>query len=327
MQIRILGMGHYLPKRVVTNRELAQHVNVSADWIARTTGVLERRRAGDETTAQMAAHAVTGALHQADCRNGDIDLLISASAARQQTIPCTAAFIHRQLNLSSTTFAFDVDATCLGFLVALTVAGTLLEQGIYRRATIASSELSSSSIDHLQPESAVLFGDAAAAAVLGVTPEGAASRIVLSRFGTVSEGAQLAEVRGGGTAHHPNCAETTPDMNLFQMRGPELFKLAVRHMRTFLDQFFDELEWSRADVDVIVPHQASRMATRQLTSRYGFREDQIVGNLACRGNCVAASVPLLLSEAVEQRRISRGDRVLLLGTGAGLTLGAVALVF
>lgn len=327
MHVQILSLGHYLPERVVTNRELAQQINMPEEWISRTTGVLERRRGSGETTSQMAAYAETQALQRVKGRIDNIDVLISACAGRQQTIPYTAAFIHRELQLTPETLVFDVDATCLGFLVALTVAGSLVEQGIHRHVAVASSELSSGTIDYEQPESAVLFGDAAAAAIIGRAPVGEASRIVLSRFSTFSEGVELAQVRGAGTLHHPNSEETRPDMNLFQMRGPEIFKLATKHMTTFLDRFFDQLPWNRGEIDVLVPHQASQMALRQLTKRYGFRDDQIVGNLPVRGNCVAASVPLLLSETVEQRRIRRGDHVLLLGTGAGLTLGAVALVF
>jgi len=327
MAIQFLGLGHYLPDRVITNRELAAKMDVSEDWIARTTGVMERRRVSSESTADMAAEAVRRSVERAGVDACSIRLLLSACAGRQQTIPCTAAIIHSQLRLQTETFAFDVDATCLGFLVALTVSGALMEQGDYELAAIVSSELSSGTLDYSQPESAVLFGDAAAAAIVGRAPAGSASRIVLSKFSTISEGADLAAIRGGGTLHHPNLESTTPEMNLFQMRGPAIFKLATRRMDKFLERFFDELNWDRSEIDAIVPHQASGMATRQLTKRYGFRAEQILSNLSHRGNCVAASVPLLLSESVENGRIARGDRVLLLGTGAGLTLGAVALVF
>lgn len=327
MRVQILGLGHYLPKQVLTNGELARRLGVSEDWILRTTGVKERRRIGPETTSRMAALAIARAIEHAGCTPEQLTLLISASAARQQGIPCTAALIHRELGLPLNTMVFDVDATCLGFLVGLTVAASLLESGTTNLVTVVSSEIASASLDETHPESSVLFGDAAAATVLSVAPHGSESRIVRSRFQTISEGVRLAEVRGGGTLFPPNGPETTPQMNLFQMRGPEIFKLATKHMRTFLDEFFDELPWRRSEVDIVVPHQASLMATRQLTKRYGFREDQIVGNLANRGNCVAASLPLLLSESVEARRIVRGQRVLMIGTGAGLLLGAVALVF
>ena len=142
--------------------------------------------------------------------------------------------------------------------------------------------MASGTIDYSQPESAVLFGDAAAAAVLGRSPGESTSEILLSRFNTFSDDVGLAQIRGGGggTLHHPNFETTTADMNLFQMRGPEIFKSATRHMQTFLDDFFDSIPWSREEVDRVIPHQASRMATRQLTKRYGFRPDQVSENIA-----------------------------------------------
>lgn len=327
LSTQILGVGHYLPEQVITNEELAAMVNRSSDWIERTTGVVERRRVTHETTADMAASAANQALRAAGIGRADVGLLISAAAGRQQTIPCTAAFIHQQLALPATAFAFDVDATCLGFLVALTVAATMLEQGQCRYAVIVSSEVASGTIDYAQPESAVLFGDAAAAAVLTTTPDGSASEILLSRFNTHSEDVRLAQIRGGGTLHHPNFESTTAEMNLFQMRGSEIFKSATRHMQSFLDDFFASIPWRREDVDRVIPHQASRMATRQLTKRYGFRPDQVAQNIALRGNCIAASLPLMLSEAVQAGHVQRGQRLLLVGTGAGLTLGAIALVY
>lgn len=324
---QIMGVGHYLPPKVVSNDQLAERIGVEAEWIERTTGVIQRRRVDGETTIDMAAKAVQHALNHASVPSDEVDVLISACAGRLQTIPCTAAFIHEQLGLPSTCFAFDVDATCMGFLVALNLAGSLLEQPYYRHIAIVSSEVASGTIDYTQPESAVLFGDAAAAAIVRVAPPGSSSKILLSRFRTHSEGVRMAQIRGGGTLNHPNCQTTTPEMNLFQMRGSEIFKLATRHMANFLDDFFVELTWQREIVDRVVPHQASRMATRQLTKRYGFRPDQVLENIAYRGNCVAASMPLMLSEAVHDGRIDRGQRLLLVGTGAGLTLGASALIF
>ena len=129
LRTQILGVGNYLPDRVITNEELSVLVDRSPDWIERTTGVIERRRVTHETTADMARIAAEEALKSADVSCQDVDLLISASAGRQQTIPCTAAFIHQQLGLPPTAFAFDVDVTCMGFLTAMTVAATMMQQG------------------------------------------------------------------------------------------------------------------------------------------------------------------------------------------------------
>jgi 3-oxoacyl-[acyl-carrier-protein] synthase-3 len=147
------------------------------------------------------------------------------------------------------------------------------------------------------------------------------------RFATHSGGADLTECVGGGTRHHPNDPATTAEMNTFHMRGPAVFKMATRLMGPFLDVFLADAGADRADYAAVIPHQASLLAVRQLTERYGFRPEQVVLNLAERGNCIAASIPLALAEAVHAGRVRRGQRVLLLGTGAGLTLGAVDMVF
>lgn len=144
---------------------------------------------------------------------------------------------------------------------------------------------------------------------------------------TYGSGADLTHVRGGGTLHHPNDPATTREMNLFHMDGPLIFKKAARLIKPFLSDFFAGLGWTPATIDAVVPHQASRHGLEYLTNRIGFRPEQMIVNLPERGNCIAASIPLALAEAVEAGRVRRGQRLLLVGTGAGLSLGALALTF
>jgi 3-oxoacyl-[acyl-carrier-protein] synthase-3 len=258
----------------------------------------------------------------------DIDLIIAASSAPQQTIPCTAAFIQRELGAPDGASAcFDVNATCLSFLLAIQSATHLLAAGTYRAALVVSSEIGGLSRNPAEPASACLFGDAAAAAVLIRTPEGGASRVVWEQFATYSSAADLTAIAGGGSLHHPNDPATRPDMNMFHMDGSGVFRRAAKVLGPFIDSFLARSGWAREDVDVVVPHQASRHGVELVSSRFGFRPEQVVSNLAERGNCVAASIPLALAESVAAGRIRRGQRVMLLGTGAGLTLGAIGLVF
>jgi 3-oxoacyl-[acyl-carrier-protein] synthase-3 len=163
--------------------------------------------------------------------------------------------------------------------------------------------------------------------VLTRTPEGGASRVVWEQFATYSSAADLTAIPGGGSLHHPNDPATTPDMNMFRMDGSGVFRRAAKVLDPFVDSFLARSGWAREDIDVVVPHQASRHGVELVSSRLGFRREQVVSNLAERGNCVAASIPLALAEFVAAGRISRGQRVMLLGTGAGLTLGAIGLVF
>ncbi|HEY7355466.1 MAG TPA: beta-ketoacyl-ACP synthase 3 [Ktedonobacterales bacterium] len=328
LPIKIAGLGCYLPERRVTNAELEARFGFPARWIERATGVRERRYVTHETSAGMGAAAARVALEAAGMDVYDLDAIIGASTSNQQAIPCTAALVQRELGAPEGRSAcFDVNATCLSFLFALQTAAHLVAAGVYQCVLIYSSEIASRSLNPNERESAVLFGDAAAAAVVTRSEPGEASTLWSAMFKTYSSGAALTEIRGGGTLHHPNDPSTTSDMNMFHMDGPAIFRMAAMLAQPFLDEFFSLLGWSRECIDAVVPHQGSRHVIELLTRRLGFHCDQIIWDLAERGNCVAASIPLTLVEAVQSGRIQRGNRVLLVGTGAGLTFGALALTF
>jgi len=328
LPIKIAGLGCYLPERRVTNQELEARYGFPARWIERATGVLERRYVTDETSAGMGAAAARMALETAGMDVCDLDAIIGASTSNQQAIPCTAALVQRELGAPEGGSAcFDVNATCLSFLFALQIAAHLIAAGIYQRVLIYSSEMASRSLNPNERESAVLFGDAAAAAIVTRSEPDEASTLWSAMFKTYSSGAALTEIPGGGTLHHPNDPSTTPDMNLFHMDGPAIFRMAAVLAQAFLNEFLGLLGWGREHFDAVVPHQGSRHVIELLTRRLDFHCDQVIWNLAERGNCVAASIPLTLVEAVQSGRIQRGNRVLLVGTGAGLKFGALALTF
>lgn len=328
LPVKLAGLGWYLPERRVMNAELEAQFDIPASWIERVTGVRERRYASSETSAGMGASAIHMALEAAGLRVDDLDAILGASTAPQQAIPCTAALVQRELNAPEGASAcFDINSTCLSFLFALQTATHLVAAGVYRTVAIYSSEIGSRSLNPRERESAVLFGDAAAAAIVTRSRLGEPSAVWHAQFETHSSGADLTEIVGGGTLHHPNDPTTTAEMNMFHMRGMAVFKQAALLLGPFLDRFFSTVRWERSQVDAVVPHQASRHGVELLTSRLGFSSDQVVVNLAVRGNCIAASIPLALAEASYSGRIRRGDRVVLIGSGAGLTLGAVALTF
>jgi 3-oxoacyl-[acyl-carrier-protein] synthase III len=326
--VRIAGTGIFLPEHRVTSEELDDTLGKPRGWSARATGVTERRYARHETTEQMAAAAARRALADAGLAPEDLDLVIAASAAPRQQIPCTAVFVQRALGLPDAgSVCFDINATCLSWLVALDVASNFVASGRSRAALIVTSELASCFLNPQEPESAALFGDAAVATIVTASGAGSASRIGHVRFETHSSGAELAEFVGGGTRHSPNHPDTRPEMNMFHMQGRALLKMAWRILPPFLDNFFREACTERSSYDVVVPHQASGPGVESLVDTFGFAAPQVVSNLATRGNCVAASIPLAFAEAIHSGRISRGDRVLLLGVGAGVTMGAMDLVY
>lgn len=328
LAVKLAGLGWYLPGRRVTNAELEERLDIPANWIERATGVQERRYVTDETVVSMGAAAARMALEDARLHVSDLDAIISASTTPHQAIPCTAALLQRELRAPEGVSAcFDVNATCLSFLFALHTASHLVAAGVYRNVLICSSEIASCSLNPHERESAVLFGDAAAAAIVTRSQPDEGSAFCHALFETYSSGAELTQIIGGGAFHHPNDPATRPEMNMFQMRGPAIFRQAAVLMEPFLERFFSTLDWERDRIDAVVPHQASRHALEQLSRRLGFSSQQVILNIAQRGNCISASIPLALAEAVYCGRIQRGDRLLLIGTGAGLTLGAVALTF
>ena len=326
--VKIAGLGSYLPERRVTSAELEERLALKPGWIERRTGVCERRYADRETSAGMGAVAIDMALQSAGIKKDEIDVIIGASTGPQQAIPCTAALVQRELGaLDGRSVCFDINATCLSFMFALQTSAHLIAAGNFRTIAIYSSEITSRSLNLNQPESAVLFGDASAAAILTRASEDEPSRIGASQFATYSSGSDMTVIQGGGTLHHPNDVRTTQEMNLFHMDGPAIYRKASRLLGPFLEEFWRRSDCKPDTVDWVIPHQASRHGLDFLSARCGFQRQQIFENLATRGNCIAASIPLALCEAVNGGHIQRGEHVLLLGSGAGLTLGAISLIF
>lgn len=327
LPLKIAGIGRYLPKRVVPSSELEHKLGLPEGWIAKKQGVRERRWVIDETASFMGAQAASAALEDAGTKPEDIDLIINASGSQEQAIPDGAPLIQRHLGLSDAgTACMSIHATCLSFVVAVDTAASLLATGRYRHILVVSSEISSVALNFSHVESSTLFGDGAAAVVLTRTPPGEESALWAARLETYGEGAYYTQVAGGGTRKHPNRPETKPDDNLFYMDGPSVFALAVKHASAFLEHLRPGLSGGLGDIKLAVPHQASKLAL-EAHRFYGFKRHQVVKTIDYLGNCIAASIPLTLHEAVKDGRLQRGDKLLLLGTGAGLSIGGAILTY
>lgn len=329
-RIRIVGCGRHLPQRVVTTAEVAARLGVDADRLRAATGVHERRfadRSGGETSSAMGALAAKDALLRAGVELSSLDLIVNASGTVEQAIPDGGALLQRALGLGrSGVPAMSIHVTCLSFLAALDTVASLVAVGRFKRVLIVSSDLASVGIDWEDPESAGLFGDAAAAVVV-VPSEEHDAEILGARFATYGDDADLAQVQGGGTRRHPNDADLTHGENVFRMQGPRLLRRVLGRGRPFLQSLYAELP---AGVDVsralVIPHQAS-LAGLHMLRAFGIEDARVVTTLERLGNCVAASIPVTLFEAIESSRLRRGDVALFCGTGAGLSFGALALRF
>lgn len=324
LPLKIVGVGRYVPKRVVPSSEVEKLCGLREGWIARKTGVLERRWInGTDTGTSMACAATREAVADAGLELGDIDLILNASGTQVQAIPDGAHLVQRELGLGdSGGSCMSVHTTCLSFLTALDIASSFLATGRYKTILIYSADIASCGINFKEAESAVLFGDLAAAAVVTRTPEGEESAVLTARMAGYGDGADCTEIRGGGTKKFPDHPDTKPEDNLFHMEGPKVYKLARKHVGEFLESLRPGLSEDLGTIKHVVPHQASMFAIRALR-RYGIPDEKVSVTLDKFGNCVAASIPATFYEAVKEKRIERGDEVLLVGTGAGLCMGGM----
>ncbi|MGD9739405.1 MAG: 3-oxoacyl-[acyl-carrier-protein] synthase III C-terminal domain-containing protein [Bauldia sp.] len=326
--MKIIGVGRYLPERVVTSSEVERLCGIKPGWIERHTGVKERRWVNSrESNSYMGAAAAREAIKDAGLTLEDIDLILCAAGTPEQTIPDNSALLQRELGLGkSGTSCMSVHITCLSFLLAMDLASVMLSVDRYKNILIVASDIASVALNFKDPESAALFGDAAAAVVVTKTPPGEESKVQRARFETYSVGAHLTEIRGGGSRRHPANPDTRPEDNLFSMAGPKVYRLARQHQDEFLERLRPGLSRGPGSIKVVLPHQASLLALRALR-RNGIDDEQVVITLDRFGNCVATSLPLTLYEAVKTNRLNRGDEILLAGTGAGLTLGGMILTY
>lgn len=324
ISLQLQGVGSYLPPRIVDSSEVDRRTGMPNGWTLRHTGVAQRRQIDRHTTVEMAAAALRSAFTTCPWPDPFPDLLLNAGSTPQQPIPCTAALVAREMGWHGIP-CFDVNATCLGFVVALQVAGSLLAAGNYRRIAIVCSEIASIGLNWKQPESAGLMGDGAAAVLIeaGVGD----SALLQTLVETWPEGAATTEVRGGGTKlppFHHQAGENT-DEYLFDMQGPAVFRLAAAKMESFVERLVGSSSSRWDDVDWVIPHQASLPAIRHLRRRLGIPAAKLVETIQHHGNVVSASMPLALHELIRSGRLLRGQSILFLGTSAGLSLGGARL--
>ena len=323
LPLKLLCTGKAVPPGIVSSSELDRRLGLAAGTVFDRSGVVQRHYAGAaQSQSALAADALRDAFARGDVDPGSIDLLLSAAAVPEQALPSTAARILDELELGAGTPGFDVDASCIGFLAALQVAAALLHAGAYRRIAIVASDLASRGLDFADPESSLILGDGAAAAIVE-RGDGRAG-IRAARLQTWPEGKALCEIRAGGTRLTPDTGAVAADFK-FRMNGKGVFRLASQVIEPFLDGLFREAGLAREDVDVIVPHQASHLAMKHVRKRLGLREDRVVDIYATHGNQVAASMPTALHEAATTGRLRPGAHALLLGSAAGLTIGGLVL--
>jgi 3-oxoacyl-[acyl-carrier-protein] synthase-3 len=314
----IAGTGSALPKRRVTNEELAETVDTSDEWIVARTGIRARHIAGEgETTATLGADAARNALAAAGIDASAVDLIVLATATPDQTFPASATKIQHMLEITDCV-AFDVAAVCSGFLYAISVAESMIRAGSARTALVIGAETFSRILDWEDRTTCVLFGDGAGAVVL--TGEDSADRGILA-VSLHADGRhnQLLYVDGGPS--------TTGTVGKLRMKGQEVFRHAVVNLASVLGEAVEKAGLTIDAIDWLVPHQANRRILDATARKLGLAPEKVIVTVDEHANTSAASVPLALDKAVRDGRIKRGDVIVLEAMGGGFTWGAAALRF
>ncbi|MFL6848452.1 MAG: beta-ketoacyl-ACP synthase III [Sphingomicrobium sp.] len=311
----ILGAGSALPKRRVSNEELAQTVDTTDQWIVERTGIRSRYIAGDgETTATLATDAARRALEHAGIEATDIGLIVLATATPDQTFPSSATKVQAALGINDCV-AFDVHAVCTGFLYALSVADSMLRSGTVGKALVIGAETFSRILDWEDRGTCVLFGDGAGALVLAA--EETEGGILATRLHADGRHNDLLFVDGGPS--------TTGTVGKLRMKGREVFRHAVVNLADVLNEVLEAAGLTSEDVDWVVPHQANARILDATARKLGLPAEKVVVTVDEHANTSAASVPLAFDTAIKDGRIKRGDLVVLEAMGGGFTWGAAAL--
>lgn len=315
----IAGTGSALPARCVTNAELAQRVDTTDDWIVERTGIRQRYIAGQgETTATLATDAARCALDAAGLKATDIGMIVLATTTPDNTFPATATKVQALLGIDDC-IAFDVAAVCSGFLYALSVADSMIKNGMARHALVIGAETMSRILDWEDRATCVLFGDGAGAVVLSAddsSDDDGNDRpgILQSRLHADGRHGPMLYVDGGPS--------TTQTVGFIRMQGREVFRHAVTNLANVLNETLAAAQVAPGDVDWVVPHQANRRIIDATAKKLGLSPDRVVMTVDKHANTSAASVPLALDGAVRDGRIKPGQLIVLEAMGGGFTWGA-----
>jgi len=314
-----------LPRRAVQAAELDRQFGFADGYLENVTGVTRRFFCEDESQIDLAVDAAQKALSDAGLIARDINLIISAAAVPYQPIPATAPAIQRALGIADgSCFAADINATCLGFAVALDFAASLLLARRYEKILIVSAEIASRGLPWTtQPSVAGLFGDGAGAAVVGLRPR---SGIRAAHFVTRASAYDACAIGAGGTRFdfEREAADFTLNSK-FSMDGKELFRITAKHFGPFVQELLERADTARDDLACVIAHQASPGALAHMIKLCGFGPDQVIDIAAQYGNQIAASIPFTLDHARQTGRVRPGDRIMILGTSAGVSFGGLVL--
>ncbi len=322
----ILGMGHYVPSKVVTNDDLAKMFDTSDEWIQQRTGIKERRYVEESGigSSDLAIPAVKMACQNAGIELSDIDALIFATLSPDHEFPGTGCFLQEKLGIGGIP-VLDVRNQCSGFLYGLKVADAWVRCGMYQRVAIVGAEVHSTALDFSDEgrDVTVLFGDGAACAIVGPT-EDESRGVIDVEIHADGSGAKLLWIEAPASNHNPRITHEMIDNRAIypSMNGKQVFRWATAKMPEVAMSVLDRAGLTVNDLDLMVPHQANMRINEFVAGKLQIPHEKVVHNIQKYGNTTAASIPLALSEAIQEGRAKKGDLVLFAAFGAGFTWGA-----
>lgn len=314
--ISLVGCGYAVAKHQITNADLEKVVDTNDEWITQRTGIQSRFVSSDENTSDLGYRAACDAIEKAKVDAKTIDLIVVATTTPDCFTPSCACLIQERLGLNDChVMAFDVNAACSGFLYAMHVASSMLGQ--YKCALLIGSETLSKIIDWTDRNTCVLFGDGAGAAILRYEPNDKQME-----YFAQSMGDNKGVLRAEGVMMHAPLKNADKSFGYLQMDGSEVFRFAVKAMEDGILKVLSQANKSIDDIDMIIPHQANIRIIRNVAKRMKLEEDKFYINLNTFGNTSAASVAIALAQAIEEGKVQKGMKILLVGFGAGFTYAA-----
>jgi 3-oxoacyl-[acyl-carrier-protein] synthase-3 len=321
--IGITALGSYVPQDVLTNFDLEKMVDTTDEWIRSRSGIKERHWVKDDRcTSDLAAEGARMALQKAGLQPSQVDLLINSLVSPDMIMPSTACFIHQKLGCT-TAPAFDLFAGCTGFVYSLIVGSQMASTGAYDNVLVVGCDLLTKLLDWSDRNTCVLFGDGGGAAVLQPVEEGYG--IIAHTMGADGQGVMAINMPGGGTKYPATHETVDGRYHYIKMDGKEVFKFAVKVFADTVVELSEKTGIKLEDVDMVIPHQANNRIIESAVKRLNMPLDKFYSNLERFGNTSAGSIPLALDEALQKGLIKKGDNVFLVGFGAGLTWGGVAM--
>ena len=320
-RVVIRGTGHYVPQRRLTNEDLTRMVDTTDEWILSRTGISERRIAApEEATSDLALAAARAALEDAGMAAQDLDLILVATVSGDYPFPAVACLLHHQLGCLPRTAAFDVSATCVGFLTALQVAEQYIRCGTHKNILVIGAEVLSRFTDYEDLGTCILFSDGAGAAILSRGEEKDGAGILHTLLRADGQYADLLYIPGGGSREPAG-------KNKMAMDGNKIFKLAVNAMTQAVKEALAATNLTIDDIDWVVPHQANQRIIDAVARHLSLPMDKVVCTVREYGNNSAATIPLAFDLAIKEGKIQRGQKVLLTAFGGGLVWGAAILEY